>query len=77
MAGITLDQAQAQLDARLAASTAVAGNQSYTIQTATGQRTLTRANAAEIQNMIGFWDGKVTSLTRLASGRSRTRYSVR
>ena len=41
MAGITLAQAEAQLAAWLAASTAVASNQSYTI----AGRTYTRADA--------------------------------
>lgn len=74
---ITLDQAQTQLDAWLAASTAVASGQSYSIQVEGNTRSLTRANAAEIQNMVTFWEGKVNSLTRSASGRSRTRYFVR
>jgi len=76
MPAITLDQAQAQLDAWLAASTATASNQSYTIETETGRRQLTRADAAEIRQQIGFWEAKVISLTRMASGRSRTRYFV-
>ncbi|MFH2074948.1 MAG: DUF6148 family protein [Pseudomonadota bacterium] len=60
MAGITLAQAQAQLTAWLAASTAVASGQAYSI----AGRSLTRANAAEIRNQIEFWDGKVKTLTR-------------
>lgn len=76
MVAITLEQAQAQLDAWLAASTAVARNQSYTVETATGRRQVTRADAAEIRQQIGFWEAKVVSLTRMTSGRSRTRYFV-
>lgn len=76
MAGITVDQAQAQLDAWLAASTAIAASQSYTITVEGNTRTLTRANASEIVKMIAFWEAKVASLTRSASGRSRTRYFV-
>ena len=60
MAGITLAQAEAQLTTWLAASTAVASGQSYSI----GDRSLTRANAKEINDMIVFWDTKVQNLTR-------------
>ena len=60
MAGITLVQAEAQLAAWIAASTAVATGQSYSI----GGRSLTRANAAEIRESITFWDEKVQTLTR-------------
>lgn len=60
MAGITLAQAEAQLSSWLSASTAVASGQSYTI----GDRSLTRANAREIQEMIQFWETKVQNLTR-------------
>lgn len=64
MAGITLAQAEAQLAVWLAASTAVAGSQSYTI----GTRQLTRADAAEIGRQLQFWDGKVKELSRGTSG---------
>ena len=64
MAGITLAQAEAQLAAWLAASTAVAGNQSYTIATGGTSRSLTRANAKEIGEQIVFWDRMVKSLDR-------------
>ena len=60
MAGITLAQAEAQLTAWIAASTAVASNQSYTIS----GRTLTRANAKEIRESVEFWDRKVKRLSR-------------
>lgn len=70
MAGITLAQAESNLAAWLAASEAVAASQSYTI----GNRTLTRANAAWIQNMVEFWDRQVKRLS--ASTRNRTRYVV-
>jgi hypothetical protein len=71
MAGITLDQAQAQLDLWLAADAAVAGGQSYSI----GGRSLTRANAAEITNKIDYWNGWVNKLSRSSSG-IRVRYGV-
>jgi len=60
MAGITLAEAEAQLAAWLAASTAVADGQSYTI----ADRSLTRADARAIQSQIQFWDKKVKDLTR-------------
>jgi len=55
---ITLAQAQAQLDAWLAASLAVATSQSYRI----GTRTLTRADAGEIRRNIAHWERKVAAL---------------
>ena len=60
MAGITLAQAEAKLTLWLAADDAVATGQSYTI----GDRSLTRADAATIDDKITFWDNKVQSLTR-------------
>lgn len=72
MAGITLAHAQAQLDAWLAASTAVAGNQSYSM----GNRSLTRADASEIRAQIDYWDNKVKRLSAPSSRRRRTQYVV-
>jgi len=66
MAGITLVQAEAQLAAWLAADTAVASGQAYTI----GGRSLTRANAKEIRENISFWDAKVQDLSAGGSGRA-------
>ena len=60
MAGITLSQADEQLTAWLAASTAVASGQAYSIS----GRSLTRANAAEIRENIKFWNEQVQTLTR-------------
>ena len=60
MAGITLVQAETQLTSWLAADTAVATGQSYSI----GGRSLTRANAKEIRDNITFWDKHVKRLTR-------------
>lgn len=77
MAGITLEQAQAQLDAWMAASLAVTRNQEYRIETGNGARSLKRADAAEIRQQITFWQAKVNSLTpAAASGRRRTRYVI-
>lgn len=74
MAGISLDQAQAQLDQWLAASTAVAQSQRYRISVNGSERELTRADAAEIRQQIQFWDEKVKRLT--PSTRGRTRFAV-
>ncbi|HNQ00722.1 MAG TPA: DUF6148 family protein [Syntrophales bacterium] len=59
MAGITLAQAEAQLALWIAADTAVATGQSYSV----GGRQLTRADAAEIRNNIIFWDSQVRKLS--------------
>lgn len=65
---LTLTTAQSQLDAWVAASAAVAtAGQSYTIN----GRTLTRANANEIRQMIDYWSTKVSQLEEKAAGRSR------
>lgn len=72
MAGITQAQAQAQLDAWLAASSAVAQSQSYEI----AGRKLTRANAAEIREQIDYWERKLTLAALRATGRSRARTIV-
>jgi hypothetical protein len=72
MAGITLAQCEAQLALWLEADAAVATNQSYSIK----DRSLTRADAAEITRKIDYWNGKVQQLTRAASGIRRTRYVV-
>lgn len=78
MAGITLADAQAQLAAWLAASSAVASSQSYEIEAANGsRRKLTRADAAEIRGQIDYWDRKVKELTPMADGgKRRVRYGV-
>lgn len=67
MSGITLDQAQAQLAAWLAASLAVSQNQEYSI----GTRKLRRADAAVIREQITYWQGMVAQLTATATGRRR------
>lgn len=64
MPDVTLAQAQAQLDAWLAASLKIAAKgQSYTIDTPNGQRVLTRADLGEVQKMITYWRGEVQRLT--------------
>ena len=72
MAGITLAQAQAQLDAWLAASLATTSGQSYTI----AGRSLSRVNAGEINRNIDAWNARVITLSNKADGRSRARTVV-
>lgn len=60
MAGITLTEAEAQLATWLAANTAVASGQEYSI----GTRALKRADAAEIREQIKYWDQHVNRLSR-------------
>ena len=57
---ITLAQAQSQLSSWLAADTAVAAGQSYSI----GDRSLTRADADKITKKIDYWNKQVMRLTR-------------
>lgn len=71
MSGITLEQAQAKLDAWMAADDAVAGGQSYSV----AGRSLTRANAAEIRNAIEFWERRVIRLSA-GNGGIRVRYGA-
>ena len=72
MPGITLQKAQEQLDLWLAADAAVAGGQSYSIK----DRSLSRADAAEITQKIEYWNGWVQNLARVNARRGRTRYVV-
>ena len=72
MAGITLIQAQAQLDAYLAAETAVLSGQKYEI----AGRMMQRAQLAEIQMGIALWNNRVIMLTHQLLGRGRSRTVV-
>lgn len=72
MAGITLLQAQTQLDAYLAAETAVLTGQSYEI----AGRKLSRADLDSIQTGIKTWNARVMTLSNQAQGRSRSRTVV-
>jgi Family of unknown function (DUF6148) len=72
MAGITLLQAQTQLDRYLAAETAVLTGQKYEI----AGRMLMRANLLEIQAGIKLWNSRVITLTNQSQGRSRSRTVV-
>ena len=68
MAGITYEQADSQLQLWLAASASLATGKSYTIGSGTPTaRMLTRANAKEVQDMIGFWQGQVDALSPAAA----------
>lgn len=71
MATISLAQAQAHLDAWMAADLAVATGQSYTI----GSRTLHRTNAKEIRDSVNYWQRYVSNLSR-GSGGMRIRYAT-
>ncbi len=71
--GITLEQAQANLTAWVACSTAVAANQSYTIQVDGSSRTYTRANADYVAKMIDFWQGKVRAIEAAQANGGRRR----
>lgn len=72
MAGITLEQAQAQLETYLAAEVAVLKNQSYEI----AGRKLTRADLAAIQIGISSWNKRVKELDAVCRGRRRNRTIV-
>jgi len=67
MAGITLDQAQAKLDLYLAAQEKIVKGQKVEID----GEALTRANFADVERAIQFWDAKVRALSSAASGRRR------
>jgi hypothetical protein len=73
MAGITLAQAQAQLDAYLAAETAALAKKSYTI----AGRSLTYQDLPAIQQGIDLWNRRVSELSARASGRGRSSTMVR
>lgn len=72
MAGITLDQAQTQLNSYLAAETAILSGQRYTIN----GRELQRANLAEVQKGVETWNTRVIQLSNRQTGRSRVRTVV-
>lgn len=71
---ITLAQAQAQLDAWLAASLAVAQSQSYEITSGGGSRKLERADAAAIASQVKYWQAQVNALT--PGNRRRLHYII-
>jgi hypothetical protein len=69
MAGISLSLAQTQLDAYLAAETAILSGQEYVI----GTRRLKRADLAAVQAGITLWNQRVQDLT---ARQRRGRYVV-
>ncbi len=56
---ITISQAQAALDAWVAADLAVAKGQSYSMN----GRSLTLANVSEIREQIQYWERRIDNLT--------------
>jgi hypothetical protein len=72
MAGITLSQAQEQLDAHLEAVKQILGQQEVTV----GDDKLRRASLIDVQAGVKFWDEQVTRLSMRASGRSRSRLII-
>lgn len=69
MASISLATAQTQLDAYLAAETAILNGQEYQI----GGRRLKRANLSDVQAGIALWNQRVQDLT---ARQRRGRYVV-
>lgn len=72
MAGITLEQAEANLALSLAAYQKALESQRYSI----GDRSQQRADLEKIQAGITFWDSRVKQLTNRATGRGRSRTIV-
>lgn len=64
MPGITLAQAEAKLTTWMAAMDKIAAGQSYSISAGGSSRTLNRANLAEVQEQVDYWDRQVKRLTR-------------
>jgi hypothetical protein len=64
MAGITAAQAETQLSLWLDAMTAVAAGQSYSIK----GRSLSRADAGSIKEMVDYWDSKCRELAESTAG---------
>lgn len=64
---MTLTQAQAQLDAWLAASLALASGKEHTI----GDRRIRFEDGAEVREQIAMWQRQVNALTAAASGAPR------
>lgn len=69
---MTLEQAQQQLDAWVAASLAVAKGKEHEVR----NRRLRLEDGQEIREQIAFWEGKVRALQAQSAGVSGTGYSV-
>lgn len=59
---ITLEQAQAHLNAWLEADLALATAQEYQFATPSGSRTIKRADISEVRRNIGYWASVVKRL---------------
>lgn len=70
MSGITLAQAQAQLDALLAAQS------SQSLSVRYGDRQVTYRSATEIIDLINYWRREIATLERRAAGRSGPSYRL-
>jgi len=66
--GITLEIAQAQLTAALAALEAAGTQQEYQIVAATGGRKVQRGAYGELLKSVQYWEQKVASLSRSRGG---------
>jgi U3 small nucleolar ribonucleoprotein component len=69
MAGITLKQADAHLQAWLKAELEITTSQSYKI----GTRSLTRADLAQVREQVKFWQNKVNELQNAEKRGGRNR----
>lgn len=70
MSGITLAQAQANLDALLAVQAGSMASVSI------GGRSYTSRSASDLIDLINFWQRQVSVLSRVASGQSRHGYAL-
>lgn len=67
---ITIEQAQANLDALLAASA------SGLLSVRLGERTVTYRSMSELVQAIGLWKSQLAELRRVAAGASRHGFGV-
>lgn len=72
MAAWTLEEAKTNLKMWLDADAKVATGQSFTINDGGSQRSITRVDAARIQEKINFWSRQVARLQRGGSIRQVT-----
>jgi len=70
MSGITLAQAQAKLDALMAA------NESASLSVRYADRQVTYRSAGEIIDLINYWRSEIATLERRAAGRSGLSYRL-
>lgn len=77
MPGITLGQAQAQLDKFLQASLDASEAQSYSVGSGSNHRQVSKMSAKQIQENIIYWENKVKSLSGTRRGPSFSRVSLR